>query len=71
MSKALEFAQKNPDAVRDIIGTYTSSDADTLAKIVLPSWPVQINEAAQKKLAAAAVTYGSLPAEPDWDALLP
>ncbi|MCS0499833.1 ABC transporter substrate-binding protein [Protaetiibacter mangrovi] len=71
MSQALEFAQKNPDAVRDIIGTYTKTDDATRAKIVLPMFPVEINEAAQKKLAEAAVTYGALSAEPDWDSLLP
>lgn len=71
MTKALQFAQDNPDAVRDIIGTYTKTDAATLAKIVLPKYPTEINEDAQKKLAEAAQKFGALTAEPDWSAILP
>ncbi|MBX3196095.1 MAG: ABC transporter substrate-binding protein [Microbacteriaceae bacterium] len=71
MKDALDFAQTNPDAVREIIGTYTKTPPEALAKIVLPTFPSSIDEGAQKKLADAAVEYGALTAEPDWGALLP
>ncbi|GAA5026426.1 ABC transporter substrate-binding protein [Microbacterium fluvii] len=70
MQKSLEAAQSDSDAVREIIGTYTKNDAETLAKIVLPTYPTEINRDALQKLGDAAVEYGILTAAPDLDALL-
>lgn len=71
MTKSLEYAQANPDAVREIIATYTQTPPETLAKITLPTFPTELNTAALEKLAAAAQSYGVLTAEPNFEALLP
>jgi NitT/TauT family transport system substrate-binding protein len=71
MQKSLEYADANPDAVRDIIATYTQTDPEVLAEITLPKYPTEFDRASSEKLAAAAVEYGVLKAEPDFDALLP
>jgi NitT/TauT family transport system substrate-binding protein len=71
MKKSLQYAQDNPDEVRDIIATYTKTPAETLAKIGLPTYPTEINKDAQVKLGDAAKKYGVLSTAPDLDALLP
>lgn len=70
MQQSLEYAQENPDAVRDIIATYTKTPPETLAKIVLPSWPTEMNEDALQKLADAAESYGVLTEAPDLETLI-
>lgn len=71
MQKSLEYADANPDAVRDIIATYTQTDPEVLANITLPKYPTEMDRASSEKLAAAALEYGVLSAEPDFDNLLP
>ncbi|QTX03817.1 ABC transporter substrate-binding protein [Agromyces archimandritae] len=71
MAKSLKAAQDDSDAVRDIIGTYTKTDAEVLAKMVLPKYPSEIDRDAAAKLGDDAVKYGALTAAPDLDALLP
>ncbi|WP_372697396.1 ABC transporter substrate-binding protein [Arthrobacter sp. JSM 101049] len=71
MNKSLEFAQENPDKVRDIVGTYTKIDAETRKKLILPTFRVEMNREAAQKLGDAAVKYGTLQKAPDLDALLP
>ncbi|MGJ9403960.1 ABC transporter substrate-binding protein [Arthrobacter sp. KK5.5] len=71
MNKSLEFAQENPDKVRDIVGTYTKIDEATRAEIVLPRYQVEMSREAAQKLGDAAVKYGTLEEAPDLDALLP
>ena len=71
ITKSLEYADANPDAVREIIGTYTSTPAETLAAITLPKFPTEMSRSAIEKLATAAQEYGVLSAAPDFDALLP
>lgn len=71
IKKSLEFAQANPDKVREIIGTYTKTPAEVLAKITLPNFPTEMDKASIEKLAAAAEKYGVLSKTPDFDTLLP
>ncbi|CAH0146739.1 MULTISPECIES: ABC transporter substrate-binding protein [unclassified Microbacterium] len=71
MQKSLEYADANPDAVREIIATYTKTSPEVLAKITLPKYPTEFDRASSEKLAAAALEYGVLKAEPDFDNLLP
>ncbi|MEW1962626.1 ABC transporter substrate-binding protein [Microbacterium sp. NPDC077644] len=71
MQKSLEYADANPDAVREIMATYTSTPPEVLANITLPKYPTEFDRASSEKLAAAALEYGVLKAEPDFDALLP
>lgn len=71
MTKSLEYADANPDAVREIMATYTKTDPEVLAEITLPKFPTEMDRASIEKLAAAAQEYGVLSAEPDFDNLLP
>lgn len=71
MTKSLEFADANPDTVREIMATYTRTDPETLAKITLPKYPTEMDKPSIEKLAAQAESYGVLSAEPDFDSLLP
>lgn len=71
MKKSLEYANANPDAVREIMATYTKTDPAVLAKITLPNFPTEMDRASIEKLAAAAEKYEVLSAKPDFDTLLP
>ncbi|MGY1550398.1 ABC transporter substrate-binding protein [Microbacterium sp. A588] len=71
MTKSLEFADSNPDVVREVMGTYTKTPPEVLAEITLPRFPTEMDRASVEKLAAAAQNYGVLKAEPDFDNLLP
>lgn len=65
MDRSLEFAAENPDAVRDIIGTYTKIPDEARATMALPVFRVDFDLDAQEKLAAVAVEYGTMTAVPD------
>ena len=71
MQKSLEYADANPDAVREIMATYTQTPPEVLADITLPRFPTEMDRASIEKLAASAQEYGVLSAEPDFDNLLP
>jgi NitT/TauT family transport system substrate-binding protein len=71
MKKSLEYAQGNPEEVRDIVGTYTKIGADARAKMVLPKFVPEFNREAATKLGEAAVSYGTLEKAPNLDELLP
>jgi NitT/TauT family transport system substrate-binding protein len=71
MNKSLEYAQGNPQEVRDIVGTYTKIDAAARAKMVLPKFVPEFNRDAATKLGEAAVSYGTLKKAPNLDELLP
>ena len=71
MNKSLEYAQANPQAVRDIVGTYTKIDEAARAKIVLPRYRVEFNQDAFSTLGEAAAKYGTLTKAPNADELLP
>lgn len=71
MNKSLVFAQANPAEVRAIIATYTKIPKETLDKIVLPVWRVEMSAEALKQLGAAGKKYGALSVEPKLESLLP
>lgn len=71
MNKSLEYAEQNPQEVRDIVGTYTKIDEATRAQIVLPRFRVEFNRDAAKTLGEAATRYGTLTKAPNLDDLLP
>jgi NitT/TauT family transport system substrate-binding protein len=71
MNKSLEYAQANPQAVRDIVGTYTKIDEAARAKIVLPQYRVDFNKDAFNTLGEAAAKFGTLTKAPNADELLP
>lgn len=71
MNKSLEFADKNPDAVREIVGTYTKIPADMREKMTLPQFKTEFNRDAATTLGEAAAKYGTLKQAPNLDELLP
>jgi NitT/TauT family transport system substrate-binding protein len=71
IKESLAYADANPEAARQIIGTYTKIPPEVIAKMTLPKWPADINRASVEALAEHAVTDGTLTAKPDLDKLLP
>lgn len=71
MNKSLEYAQENPQEVRDIVGTYTKIDEETRGKLVLPRYRVDINTEAAQKLGDAAQEFGAINKPVDLESLLP
>ncbi|AUI53668.1 ABC transporter substrate-binding protein [Arthrobacter crystallopoietes] len=60
MHKSHEFASSNPDAVREIVGTYTKIDAGLRAEMTLNKYPTEFSVEILQKLADAAFKYGTL-----------
>jgi NitT/TauT family transport system substrate-binding protein len=71
MEQALTFAQENPDAVREVLGTYTQIAPEVAEAMVMPQWPTEINEESVQTLADLAVQDGLIDEVPDLDTLLP
>jgi NitT/TauT family transport system substrate-binding protein len=71
MNRSLEYANENPDEVRDIVGTYTEISDELREKMALPRYRTEFDRESFQKLGSAAVEYGSLNNEPDLDTLLP
>jgi len=71
MQESLAYAQANPDAVRQIVTTYTTIKADVAAKMTLPQYKSEIDKASVDKLNNLMVTDGLLTAPVDLSKLLP
>ncbi|MGW9404700.1 ABC transporter substrate-binding protein [Arthrobacter sp. NPDC055585] len=71
MKKSLEYAQENPEAVREIVGTYTKIDEEMRAKMVLPAFHADFDREGLTILGEAAASYGTLSKAPDLNAMLP
>ncbi|WP_026535388.1 ABC transporter substrate-binding protein [Arthrobacter sp. H14] len=71
MTKSLEYAQENPQEVRDIVGTYTEISEELRAEMVLPTYRAEFNREATGLLGEAAAKYGTLSVEPNLDDILP
>lgn len=71
MNESLEFAQENPDRVREIVGTYTQIDEETRAKMIMPRFTPGFSVEADQKLADAAAEYGVVSTAPDMSEMLP
>ncbi len=71
MRKSLEYANNNPQEVRDVVGTYTQIQADARAKMVLPRYLPDFNRPAFQKLADATLKYGTVSKPVNVNAVLP
>jgi len=58
ISKAIDYAAENPDAVRDIMATYTESSEEAIAATVLPVFDSSIENADLQFWADTMQTYG-------------
>jgi len=56
--RSLDFANENPDEVREILSTYTQIPDDVRAKVVLPRYPSEVNVDSLELLAELAQKDG-------------
>lgn len=70
MNKSHEFARSNPEAVREIVATYTTIDTGLLAEMTLNKFPAKFDIGVLQKLADAAYKYGTLEKKMDVSTLI-
>jgi NitT/TauT family transport system substrate-binding protein len=70
MNKSLEFAQENPDAVREVLLEYTEIPPEAAEQIKLPVWRPDLNEPTIELLSELSVKYGLIEGEPDLGELI-
>ena len=71
LNESLEYAAENPDAVREIILTYTKIEPGVAEEMTLPKWSSDVNEDTVQLLADLALEDGLVTEEVDVEALLP
>lgn len=70
MDKSLEYASQHPEAVRQIIPTYTKTPKAVAEKMALPKWNTTVDAAAMNKLVALSKKYGVLSGNVDVNAFV-
>jgi NitT/TauT family transport system substrate-binding protein len=70
MNKSLEYAQAYPNAVRDIVLTYTEIPKEAAAAMTLPQWSSDLNLETIEQTAVLAQEYGFIEEQPDLGALI-
>ncbi|GMA32823.1 ABC transporter substrate-binding protein [Litorihabitans aurantiacus] len=71
MAEVNEFAEENPELVREAATSQMGIDADVAAVVNLPMFPNDLDTQPLQDYAAAAVRFGILAGEPeDYDALI-
>lgn len=71
MKASLEFADANPDRVREILPTYTSLEPNVIEKLTLPKFPTEVNADSIEEVARISLDRGLIDEVPDMTALLP
>lgn len=70
MKRSNEYAGSHPEEVRAILGEFTKIPPEVAQKILLPSWPPEINSAQLEELSGYAEQYGVIKKQPSLDELL-
>jgi NitT/TauT family transport system substrate-binding protein len=70
IKKSLDYAQQNPDAVRDILTEYTQIPPEAAANIKLPQWRQDITMDTVELLSQLSLEYGLIEEEPDLNELI-
>jgi NitT/TauT family transport system substrate-binding protein len=70
MQASLDYAQSNPDAVREILGEYTQIPPEVAAKIKLPQWRQDLTIPTIERLSQLSLEYGLIESEPDLNELI-
>ncbi|MDF2574447.1 MAG: myristoyl transferase [Agromyces sp.] len=70
MAEALAWAADNEDAVREAIATNLDIPTEAAAGIILPEFTAELNTDDIETLAALAVEFGVIDAEPDYDRMI-
>jgi NitT/TauT family transport system substrate-binding protein len=70
MDKSLEYAQSNPDEVRQIVLDYTEIPPPAAEAMTLPQWTADLGLPTIEKTAQLAQEYGFVEEEPNLDELI-
>ncbi|RFU19874.1 ABC transporter substrate-binding protein [Geodermatophilus marinus] len=70
MVEAQQYAQDNPDAVREVLGTYTQIPPDVAQELTLPAYPTEINRESVELLLDLGEQDGIVEGEVDLDNLI-
>jgi NitT/TauT family transport system substrate-binding protein len=70
MDRSLEYAQQNPDAVREILPTYLEITPELAAQVRLPEWNTEVSEETFEMWTELPEAQGLFDGEVDLDALL-
>ena len=71
MQQSLQYATAHPDAVRQVLSSYTKIAPAVTAAMTLPQFPSQVDSASVQTLSGLAVKDGLITKTPDLTALLP
>ncbi|MFV2196412.1 ABC transporter substrate-binding protein [Nocardiopsis sp. LOL_012] len=69
LQESLTYAQDHPDAVREVLTTYTEIDQSVVDELVLPRFPAEIDRDSLQALADLMFEDGLIDAEADLDGL--
>jgi NitT/TauT family transport system substrate-binding protein len=70
IEKSLDYAQQNPDEVREVIGTYTEIPPEVIDKITLPQWKADLNEPTIQLNIDLSKKFGFIEEEPTLDDMI-
>ncbi|WP_169303879.1 ABC transporter substrate-binding protein [Arthrobacter sp. CAU 1506] len=70
LEKSFQFAAENDDEVRTVIQDYAKITPELAETVVMSRWYPEINREGLEKLGSAAVKYGVLKNNPDYEALI-
>jgi NitT/TauT family transport system substrate-binding protein len=70
MNKSLEYAQQNPEAVRQVVTEYTKIPAQAAQSMQLPQWRSDLNEKTIQQTIDLAQKYGFTKESPSLDELV-
>jgi NitT/TauT family transport system substrate-binding protein len=70
MEQSLDYAQNNPDAVREVLGEYTEIPPEAAANIKLPVWRADLTLDTIERLSQLSLEYGLIESEPDLNELI-
>ncbi len=71
MVEAQEYAQANPDQVREVLGSYTQIAPEVAEQLTLPTFQTEINRESVERLLELGVEDGIIGGEVDLEELLP
>ncbi|MFH5824012.1 ABC transporter substrate-binding protein [Georgenia sp. AZ-5] len=70
IERSLEYAQENPDAVRDVLPSYLEVTPELADRVILPRWDTEVSRETFELYVDLGQTYGLLQGDVDLDALL-
>lgn len=71
MEESLDFAENNPDAAREILGTYTEISAEVIEALTMPQFPSTLDVESLEFMSETSQHYGLLDDDFDYQDVLP